>query len=325
MAKAESKRERNTAMNAAELCRAVLRGESRAAGRVLTLIENRDPLAREILKRLYSRTGRARIIGITGNAGSGKSTLIGRMAEELRRRRKRVGILTVDPSSHFTGGALLGDRLRMRDHFLDEGVFIRSLATRGSMGGISHGVVEGAQLLDAMGKEYILIETIGIGQDQVDIAGAAQAVMAIITPHSADEIQGLKAGLYEIADLMVLNKADLAGAQEQFDRLSIAAVFSGVPIFKTSALRNEGIADLIDGLERHLAGLERERILERKALERSRIQLLALIRDAWAAKVSKKVDAEGIERWAKRVAERRCDPYSAAELIVEQMALEIAG
>lgn len=325
MAKAPTKSERRQRFGAAELCRAVLRGESRAAGRVLTLIDDRDPLAREILKRLYSRTGRARVVGVTGSAGSGKSTLIGRMAEELRRRKKRVGILAVDPSSLFTGGALLGDRLRMRDHFLDDGVFIRSLATRGGLGGISSAVVEATQLLDAMGKEYILIETIGIGQDQIAIAGAAQAVVAVITPESADEIQGLKAGVSEIADLVVFNKADLPGAEERFARLSSAAVFSGLPIFKTSALKNEGMANLIDGLGGYLANRDRGRSSRQRALEMSRNQLLALIREALLAKIGKSVAAGAIERWAQQVAEKRCDPYSAAERIVAQMAIEIAG
>lgn len=325
MAKAPTKSERRQRFGAAELCRAVLRGESRAAGRVLTLIDDRDPLAREILKRLYSRTGRARVVGVTGSAGSGKSTLIGRMAEELRRRKKRVGILAVDPSSLFTGGALLGDRLRMRDHFLDDGVFIRSLATRGGLGGISSAVVEATQLLDAMGKEYILIETIGIGQDQIAIAGAAQAVVAVITPESADEIQGLKAGVSEIADLVVFNKADLPGAEERFARLSRAAVFSGLPIFKTSALKNQGMANLIDGLGGYLANRDRGRSSRQRALEMSRNQLLALIREALLAKIGKSVAAGAIERWAQQVAEKRCDPYSAAERIVAQMAIEIAG
>lgn len=325
MAKAPTKSERRQRFGAAELCRAVLRGESRAAGRVLTLIDDRDPLAREILKRLYSRTGRARVVGVTGSAGSGKSALIGRMAEELRRRKKRVGILAVDPSSLFTGGALLGDRLRMRDHFLDDGVFIRSLATRGALGGLSSAVVEATQLLDAMGKEYILIETIGIGQDQIAIAGAAQAVVAVITPESADEIQGLKAGVSEIADLVVFNKADLPGAEERFARLSRAAVFSGLPIFKTSALKNEGMANLIDGLGGYLANRDRGRSSRQRALEMSRNQLLALIREALLAKIGKSVAAGAIERWAQQVAEKRCDPYSAAERIVAQMAIEIAG
>lgn len=325
MAKAPTKSERRQRFGAAELCRAVLRGENRAAGRVLTLIDDRDPLAREILKRLYSRTGRARVVGVTGSAGSGKSALIGRMAEELRRRKKRVGILAVDPSSLFTGGALLGDRLRMRDHFLDDGVFIRSLATRGALGGLSSAVVEATQLLDAMGKEYILIETIGIGQDQIAIAGAAQAVVAVITPESADEIQGLKAGVSEIADLVVFNKADLPGAEERFARLSRAAVFSGLPIFKTSALKNEGMANLIDGLGGYLANRDRGRSSRQRALEMSRNQLLALIREALLAKIGKSVAAGAIERWAQQVAEKRCDPYSAAERIVAQMAIEIAG
>src|SRR5262249_2959910 len=158
----------------------VLRGDVRAAAQVLSLIDDRDPLAKSVLKRLYRRTGKAHIIGVTGSAGTGKSTLIRSLTSELRRRNKQVGILTIDPTSPFTGGALLGDRIRMREHFLDKGVFIRSLATRGHQGGLSSCVYEAAQLMDAMGKEYILIETIGIGQDQVDVSRVAHTVVLVV-------------------------------------------------------------------------------------------------------------------------------------------------
>lgn len=315
MAKTQSKNGRQPRLDAEALAGAVFRGESRAAARVMTLIDDRDPRAREILKRLYPRMGRALIIGVTGSAGSGKSTLIGRMAGELRRRKKQVGILAVDPSSAFSGGALLGDRLRMRELFLDDGVFIRSLATRGSPDGISGAVLEAAQLLDAMGKEYVFIETIGIGQDQIGIAGPAHRVMMVISPESGDEIQGLKAGVSEIADLLVFNKADLPGAAERFDGL--AQVFADLPAYRTSALTGEGIGDLVDGLGGRGGGVQGSK---ERSLELSRRQLLTLVREAWLARIEDGKAASAVERWAKKVAEKRCDPYSAAERIVAEMA-----
>src|SRR5262245_52354461 len=190
MPKSLAKETRAGRLSVAVLSSAVLRGDPRAAGRVLSLIDSRNPLAKRILKRLYPRTGHARVVGITGSAGSGKSTLIGRMTEVLRQRKKPVGILTVDPTSPFSGGALLGDRVRMRDHFLDDGVFIRSLATRGSLGGISSCVTDAVQVLDALGKDYILVETIGIGQDQIDVGAVAHVVVTVLGPESGDDIQG---------------------------------------------------------------------------------------------------------------------------------------
>jgi len=234
-----------------DLAQRILKGDVRAAAQVLTLIADKDPRARAVLKLLYPRTGRAHIIGVTGATGSGKSTLITRMTAELRRRKKKVGILTVDPTSPFSGGALLGDRLRMRDHFLDPGVFIRSLATRGGWGGVSASLREAAQILDAMGKEAILVETIGAGQDQVEIAKIAHTVVLVLGPWTGDEIQGMKAGLIEIADIVVVNKADLSGAEETFQQLRSVLEDSGPPILKTSALGNDGIALLIDRIEEH--------------------------------------------------------------------------
>jgi LAO/AO transport system kinase len=321
MAKAQLKKAQTARLDAAELSAAVLRGDSRAAGRVLTLIDNRDPLARQVLKRLYSHTGRARIVGITGAAGSGKSTLVGCMAEELRRRKKSVGILAVDPTSPFSGGALLGDRIRMRDHFLDDGIFIRSLATRGSLGGISSAIVEAAQLLDALGKEYILIETIGIGQDQIDIGGVAQTVLTVMTPESGDEVQGIKAGVFEITDFLVINKADLPGAEELLLRFSSAPPFERVPILKISALRGDGIAELLDRVAARWTDFASTANHKQRLMEMSRKQLLALLRDALMVRVRKKISEDHIENWVKRIAERRQDPYSAAQAILAKIGL----
>ena len=301
------------------LAAAVLKGDPRAGGRVLSLIESGNPLAKEVMKQLYSRTGGAHIVGITGAAGSGKSTLIGCLTAELRRRKKKVGVLTVDPSSPFSGGALLGDRIRMRDHFLDRGVFIRSLATRGGQGGLSSCIDEAVQLLDAMGKDCVLIETIGIGQDQVEVSRIAHTVVVIITPESGDEVQAMKAGIFEIADLLVVNKADLSGADELFLQLRNLPGDVGVPILKVAAIHNEGIAALIDGIEAHRAELMASGDHKQKILEVSRSQLEGLVLDALMAKIKSRMEKPELEHWARQIAERHSDPYTAAEKILEKM------
>jgi LAO/AO transport system kinase len=261
------------------------------------------------------------VIGITGSAGSGKSTLIDRMVAEFRRRKKRVGILTVDPSSPFSGGALLGDRVRMRNHFMDNGVFIRSLATRDGQGGLPSCVVEATQLLDAMGNDSVLIETIGIGQNQVGIAGVADTVLLVMTPESGDEIQALKAGVLEIADFLVMNKSDLPGAAQMFLHLGDLLEMAGIPLFKTSALKDDGIVPLIDGIEKRWAELVRGGNHKRRSLDISRIQLLALIRDQLMVKFEKKLGEQEITRWAQRVASKASDPYTAVETMLAKLHL----
>jgi LAO/AO transport system kinase len=303
------------------LARSIASGNARSAARVLSLIENKDPIANEVMKRLYARTGRAHVIGITGSAGSGKSTLIDRITAEFRRRKRRVGILTVDPSSPFSGGALLGDRLRMRNHFMDKGVFIRSLATRDGQGGLSSCVVKATQLLDAMGNDSVLIETIGIGQNQVDIAQVASTVVVVMTPESGDEVQALKAGVLEIADILVMNKSDLPGAEQMFLHLGDLLEMARIPLFKASALKDNGIAPLIDGIENRWAESVRSGNHKRRTLDISRAHLLALIRDQLMVKFEKKLGEQEITRWAQRVASKASDPYTAVETILAKLDL----
>ncbi len=304
-----------------DLGKRILRGDVRAAAQLLTLIENKDPRARAILKSVYSRTGKAHIIGVTGAAGSGKSALIDRMTAELRRRKKKVGILTVDPTSPFTGGALLGDRIRMRDHFLDDGVFIRSLATRGGWGGVSASIQEAAQLLDALGKEVIFIETIGVGQDQVGISTTAHTVVVVLTPWMGDEIQGMKAGLLEITDILVVNKTDLPGAEEMVQYLRRIFEDSGLPLLQTSAIKNEGIGLLIEELEKHKTQLLASGDHRTRNLNLSRGQLLSLVQERILTRALRRIDSAFVERLVERIAERDLDPYTAAEKILKKAGL----
>jgi len=301
--------------------RSILTGNSVMAARVLSLIEKSDPIASEVMKRLYSHTGRARMIGITGSAGTGKSSLIDQMIAEFRRRKKNLGILTVDPSSPFSGGALLGDRLRMRGHFLDPGVFIRSLATRNGQGSLPSSIFAAAQLLDALGKEYILIETIGIGQNQVDIAQIVDTVIVVTTPAGGDEIQALKAGVLEIADILVMNKSDLPGAEQMVFHLAELFGATGLPLFRTSALRNEGIAPLIDAIEKRTPELEFKANRKQQKLKISRAQMFILVRDRLMARLEAKLGDHEIEQWVQRIANNDTDPYTAAEMIVAKAGL----
>jgi LAO/AO transport system kinase len=258
---------------------------------------------------------------VTGTAGSGKSTLIDRMTAALRVRQKKIGILMVDPTSPFTGGAFLGDRLRMRDHFLDDGVFIRSVATRGGWGGVSTSIREAIHLLDAMGKEVVFVETIGAGQDQVEIASVAHTVLVVLGPGTGDEIQGMKAGLLEAADILVVNKGDLSGAEELFQQLRTLFDESKLPILKTSALKNEGIALLTGELESHRRGLLASGDHQRKNTSFSRRQILGLVQERLMARFLGRVDQESMESLVERVAGREVDPYTAADEILEKKGL----
>ncbi|MBI4528579.1 MAG: methylmalonyl Co-A mutase-associated GTPase MeaB [Deltaproteobacteria bacterium] len=300
------------------LVKRILKGDGRAAAKALTLIENRDGRAREILKALFPYTGKAHIVGVTGPTGSGKSTVIARLTSALRKREKKVGVLTVDPSSPFSGGALLGDRLRLRGHFLDEGVFIRSLATRGGFGGLSGSIHEATQLLDAMGKETIFVETIGVGQDQVEVSNIAHTAVVVLSPWTGDEVQAMKAGLMEVADLLVVNKADLSGAEEMFQQLKTMFGDAGVPVFQTSAKKDEGIDMLVKGIEEHRSRLAAGGDQRRRNLNSCRTQLLFLLRDMILGRALKKIGGDSFDQMVEKIAERRLDPYTAAEKILKR-------
>lgn len=303
-----------------DLTERLLAGDRRALARVLTLIEDGAPEGREALRILYSRTGGAHIIGVTGAPGSGKSTLVFALTLEFRARGRTVGIVAVDPSSAFSRGAVLGDRIRMQDLASDRGVFIRSMATRGFPGGIAATTPGVVAALDASGKDVVIIETVGAGQDEVDIAATAQTTVVVNTPSAGDDVQAMKAGLLEAADVLVINKADLPSADALAAQLSAAfaaAPGAGVPILQTVATTSEGVAALADAVEAHRQHLEKSGGLERCRLEQARNQVLALLRHRLLDGLLRSPKAAGsLERLVEQVACRQTDPYTAVDRLL---------
>ncbi|HEY6367741.1 MAG TPA: methylmalonyl Co-A mutase-associated GTPase MeaB [Candidatus Binatia bacterium] len=295
------------------LIKRILKGDVRALASLMSLIEDGDRKVKAVLKAIYTHTGRAHVIGVTGAAGTGKSSLIDRMTADYRRRRKTVGILAVDPTSLFSTGAVLGDRVRMREHFVDDGVFIRSFATRGSSGGVSAAVRKAIHLLDAAGKDVIFVETIGVGQDQLEIAALAQMVVVVLTPQMGDEVQGMKAGLAEIADILVVNKADLSGADETVQQLKAWFADEDFHIMATSAIKDEGIDLLVDRIEEHRKKSLDNGKYQRRRLSLSRQELLSLLREKVFAELAKKIGDDSLEAQVRLIAERQIDPYSAVD------------
>jgi LAO/AO transport system kinase len=305
----------------AEYVERVLRGERRPLSRVLTWVQEGDPQGREALKVLHRHTGHAHTIGITGSAGSGKSTLTGALARELRRRQRTVGIVAVDPSSPFTHGAILGDRIRMQDLTGDPDVFMRSLATRESLGGLTARAPDVISVMDASGKDVVLIETVGAGQDEVDIARTAQTTCLVLTPGTGDDIQTMKAGIMEIADLLVVNKSDLAGSDMLVSQLKNLLSFSEhgdwlIPIVRVVALRDEGISELLDEIDRHGEYLRSSGQLLARRLERSRYQLMAAIREELLKAYTSGAGRGEVDRLAEQIAAGEIDPHTAAERLI---------
>jgi len=307
----------------------ILRGDARAVARAISAVENREPHARELLRRLFPHTGRAVIIGVTGSPGTGKSTLVDGLAAVLRRRGHTVGILAVDPSSPFSGGAILGDRVRMQTHATDPGTYIRSMATRGALGGLSAGALDAAVVLDASGKEYILIETVGVGQDEVDVMRIADVTLVLLVPGMGDDVQAFKAGIMEIADIFVLNKADLDGA-DRVEReiralLSLASPDEAgqtppsPPIVRTVATRQQGIEELLEAVLRFLEVSRNQGKLKQRQVEHWRQRIVELLRERLLDRVMGGVlQNSDLNRYAAAVASRETDPYSVTDQILEQ-------
>ena len=302
----------------------VLAGRARDIGRAISAME-RDGGAPEISRALFARTGRARVLGITGPPGAGKSTLALRLAQAIRRRGQTVGIVAVDPSSPFTGGAILGDRIRMTEIYTDPGVFIRSMATRGALGGLARATSDAVDVLDAAGFDVVLIETVGVGQDEVDVVKAAETIAVVLVPGFGDDIQAIKAGILEIGDVFIVNKADRDGADRLVAELSMMLDLSPAhgwrpPIIKTAAPGNVGVADALAALESHGEFLlQSGEALERRR-RRARSRLLAILEERFRARVARDAPRrEGLEEAVARVAAREEAPSVAAERLFDRI------
>ena len=306
-----------------ELARGVLAGMARPIGRAISEVERDSGTVPDILRRLFPRTGRARIIGITGPPGAGKSTLVQRLAQAYRKQGRRVGIVAVDPSSPFTGGAILGDRIRMAEIYTDPGVFIRSMATRGALGGLARSTSDAVDVLDAAGFDVVVIETVGVGQDEVDIVRAADTVAVVLVPGLGDDIQAIKAGILEIADVFVVNKADREGSDRVVAELSMMLDFAGhpawrPPIVKTSATTAAGVTETIQALEAHGAFLKESGEGPKRRALRARTRLLALVEGRFRRAVEARApEPNGLEEAVRAVVARQEDPYSAAGRLFE--------
>jgi LAO/AO transport system kinase len=293
-------------------------GDRGAIARLISLVESGGDDATRAVARLYSRTGQAYTIGITGAPGSGKSTLTDRLIARIRRDGTEVGVLAVDPTSPFTGGAILGDRVRMQDHATDDGVFIRSMATRGHLGGLALATPQAVRVLDAAGKPYVLIETVGVGQVEVEIAGAADTTVVVVTPGWGDGVQAAKAGLLEIADVFVVNKVDRPGAADTVRDLKQMLELSPErgwepPIVETVATDNRGLDDVWSAITAHRAHLEADGRLERRREERLRDELRSIVMERLARQAGDVCSGKKFDALVDRVMSRELDPHTAAD------------
>jgi LAO/AO transport system kinase len=303
----------------------ILAGDVRTAARLMRDLDDRRPAAIAQLKELFPHTGKAYLVGITGNPGAGKSTVVDALIAHYRAAGERVGVVCVDPTSPFSGGAILGDRIRMQRHALDPGVFIRSLATRGHLGGLSRSTFDVAHVLDAMGFERILIETVGVGQDEVEVMKAAHTTVVVTVPGLGDDIQAIKSGLLEVADVLVVNKADREGAdrtrRELRTMLSMAERREGAwrpPVLQTVASTGEGIDELLAEVDRHAAWLEESGELARRRTARARREVEAIALATLRASWGEAGGSADLDTLAGRVATGDVDPYAAADELLAQ-------
>ena len=299
-------------------------GNPRALARAITAVENRDECSHDLLKGLFEHSGRARVLGVTGSPGAGKSTLVDALAREYRKQGKTVGIVAVDPTSPFSGGAILGDRIRMSSHHADPGIFIRSMATRGALGGLSHTTADIATVLDASGRDLVMIETVGVGQDEIDIVRLADVTMVILVPGMGDDVQSIKAGIMEIADIFVINKADRDGA-DRVER-EIRAMQSLAhprsdnwtpPVVKTIASDGTGVPELAKAIDIYEKFLDSTELGRKRRMENWRNRLIAMLRDELLERVLRQqLSDDDAQRYAADVAEHKRDPYTLIDEII---------
>ena len=302
----------------------LLSGDRRALARAISLVENRDPAGDALVAELFPSTGRARVTGITGPPGVGKSTLIGSMTKLLREADRTVGVLSVDPSSPFTRGAVLGDRIRLSDHFLDEGVFIRSMASRGALGGLAEAALQAALLMDAAGKDDVLLETVGVGQGEIDVVDHADTIVLALMPGSGDSIQALKAGVMEIPDIIVVNKADHPQADTMMREVRAVLALGPkrswrVPVVRTEASNGQGVDKLIETIGEHRAHIEEEGTLAERRARNLRAEVMGIA----SARMRRELEtrAEENSEWAAlldSVVRRETDPATAAGKLLEE-------
>jgi LAO/AO transport system kinase len=296
-------------------------GDTRALARAISTVENRAPGWSDLLKALFPHTGKASVIGLTGSPGAGKSTLVDQLARLYRKQNQTVGIVAVDPTSPYTGGAILGDRIRMQEHYSDPGIYIRSMATRGSLGGLARTTADVTTVIDASGRDVILIETVGVGQDEVDIVRLAEITIVILVPGMGDDVQTIKAGIMEIADIFVINKSDRDGAENVEKEIralqSLAMRHDGwtPPIVKTVASDGTGVAELVSAIGEYEAYLQKENRALKKSVENWQERLVEMLRDTMLEKARQQLGDGQLGRLAAEVAEHKRDPYTLVEEI----------
>lgn len=308
------------------LAEKVLQGDIKAASRLMRDIDDEMESAIDELKALYPRTGRADTIGITGPPGVGKSTLVDQMVEFLRGEMKQVGVILVDPTSPFSGGAILGDRIRMQRHSTDQGVFIRSLATRGHLGGVSRSTHDIITVMDAMGKEVILVETVGVGQDEVDIVHAVDTAIVVLVPGLGDDIQTIKAGILEIGDIFVINKCDQEGADRLEQELKVMLAMGGErpdgwtpPIYRTEAIKGTGLEQVMAGIKRHRETMHQKGLQQHQERVRARAEFLEILKSSVMKKLQQHLSQNGeMDRIEEALVKRDKDPYTLAEETIKK-------
>src|SRR5207302_6121852 len=298
-------------------------GDVRALARAISSIENSDAQSLELLKAIFPHSGAARVLGLTGAPGAGKSTLVDQLAREYRKQQKTVGIIAVDPTSPYTGGAILGDRIRMQAHHADNGIYIRSMATRGFLGGLARTTADVATLLDASGKNLVMIETVGVGQDEIDIVRLADITVVILVPGMGDDVQTIKAGIMEIADIVVINKSDREGAERVEREIRAMQTLAPrkdkwtPPIIKTVATEGHGVVELANTISIYESYLKKEGLELKKKISNWRERLIEMLREALLQRVlHDKLTPEAVNRYAQEIAEHKRDPYSLVEQIV---------